>query len=136
MNEEVNQATLEELRRLRSLCRRMFYVLLLILIAGVLSIPISRHPAPASKPASWEQVTILMRQQDFPRALAEAQVLVGQEPNYYYGHAYLGAIYLAMGPVTNAEAEYARAYVLFPTEQTEKDLAAVRQRLPVKLLSR
>ena len=136
MNEGIVQETLAELRKLRSLGRRIFYLLLLLLIVAVLYFPVSRRPASLAKPASWDQVNTLMRQQDFPKALAEARLLVGREPNYYYGHTYLGAIYLAMGDLTNAEAEYARAYELFPHEQGEKDLAAVRKRLPVKLLSR
>ena len=35
-----------------------------------------------------------------------AHALVAAQPNYYYGHAYLGSIYLAMGDVTNAEAHF------------------------------
>ena len=70
-----------------------------------------------------------MRDQDFPAALSMAQALVARQPNYYYGHAYLGAIYLAMGDVTNAEAQYSRAYELFPNEESQKDLAAVRKRM-------
>ena len=69
-----------------------------------------------------------------------AQALVARQPDYYYGHAYLGAIYLAMGDVTNAETQYSRAYKLFPNEESQKDLAAVRKRLAVggdfKLLSK
>ena len=34
-----------------------------------------------------------------------------------------------MNDVTNAEEEYARAYELFPNEDNEKNLAAVRKRL-------
>ena len=81
-----------------------------------------------------------MRQQDFAKALAEAQALVAAQPNYYYGHAYLGAIYLAIGNVTNAHTHYLRAYELFPNEESEKDLAAIRKRLdepqPMRLLWR
>ena len=81
-----------------------------------------------------------MSRQDFPAALSMAQALVARQPDYYYGHAYLGAIYLAMGDVTNAETQYSRAYELFPNEESQKDLAAVRKRLAVggdfKLLSK
>ena len=58
-----------------------------------------------------------------------AQTLASRQPNYYYGHAYLRAIYLAMDDVTNAEAQYSQAYRLFPNEESEKDLAAVRKRM-------
>ena len=65
-----------------------------------------------------------MKQQDFPKALAEAQALVTCQPNYYYGEAYLGLIYLAMGDLTNSEVHYLRSYELFPHEEGQKDLAA------------
>lgn len=78
---------------------------------------------------SWEQVTAAMRRQDFPAALSLAQTLVRQQPDYSYGHAWLGAIYLAMDDVTNSAAEYSRAYQLFPSEAYEKDLAAVQKRM-------
>lgn len=58
-----------------------------------------------------------------------AQALVRRQPDYYYGHAYLGAIYLAMGDVTNAEMQYSWADKLFPNEENDKDLAAVRKRM-------
>ena len=81
-----------------------------------------------------------MQRQEFSTAMSMAQTLVASQPNYYYGHAYLGAIYLAMGDVKNAEAHYSRAYELFPNEESEKDLSAVRKRgVPVgdfKLLSK
>ena len=128
MSEEHNQEILAELRGVRSIGRRLFWLLLLLLIVSVLAFPISRRSWSASSVASWDSVTTAMRQQDFPKALAEAQGLVAQQPNYYYGHAYLGAIYLAIGDVTNAEAQYSRAFELFPNEQSEKDLAAVRKR--------
>jgi cytochrome c-type biogenesis protein CcmH/NrfG len=69
-----------------------------------------------------------------------AQGNVARQPSDYYGHSYLGYIYLAMGDVTNSEAEYLRAYQLFPSEDAAKDLAAVRKRLAAgadfKLLSK
>jgi hypothetical protein len=34
-----------------------------------------------------------------------------------------------MGDVTNAEAQYSRSYELFPSENSAKDLAAVRKRM-------
>jgi len=38
-------------------------------------------------------------------------------------------VYLAMDDLTNAEAEYSRAYQLFPDEADQKDLDAVRKRM-------
>jgi cytochrome c-type biogenesis protein CcmH/NrfG len=138
MSEDINQEVLKELRKVTSWGRRVFWLLLLLLIVSILSYPISRRPRSASRPGSWESVTTAVRQQDFQTALAEAQALVAQEPSYYYGHAYLGAIYLAMGDVTNAELHYSRAYELFPNEEADKNLAAVRKRLqqPMRFLSK
>lgn len=140
MNDEPNQQVLEELRGVRSICRRLFWLLLLLLIVSVLAFPIARRSHSTSSADSWSSVDTAMRQQDFPKALAEAQALVTRQPNYYYGHAYLGVICLAMGDVTNAHTHYQRAYELFPNEESEKDLAAIRKRLAeqpsMKLLSR
>jgi tetratricopeptide (TPR) repeat protein len=129
MSEDVNQEILVELRKAGALVRRVFWVLLLLLIVSVLAFPVSRRLRSPSAVASWESVNTAMRQQDFQKALAEAHALVAQQPNYYYGQAYLGLIYLAMGDLTNAETHYVRACELFPNEQGEKDLAAVRKRL-------
>ena len=127
MSEDINREVLVELRKLK----RVFNLILVFVIAG--SVPAfyafyAGFRRGVSKADSWDQVTAAMRHQDFSRALSMGQALVAGQPDYYYGHAYLGAIYLAKGDITNAEAQYSRAYELFPNEQTEKDLAAVRKR--------
>ena len=129
MSDDINQEILTELRKANSLSRRMFYLILLFVIVTVLSVAIDQHLRSSSQADSWQQVTTAMRQQDFPKALSVAEALVARQPNYYYGQAYLGAIYLAMNDVTNAEVHYSRAYELFPNEESEKNLAAVRKRL-------
>jgi cytochrome c-type biogenesis protein CcmH/NrfG len=129
MSDDINQEVLAELRKMRTVSRRIFYLVLLLLIAAVLSFPVSRRLRTSSLQDSWERVTTAMREQDFPQALSVAQTLVAREPGHYYGHAYLGAIYLATGDVANAEAEYSRAYDLFPSEENEKALTAIRKRL-------
>ena len=140
MSEDINQEILTELRAVKALGRRVFWLLLLLLIASVLAFPAGRRSRTSSADVSWESVNTAMRHQDFHKALAEGRELVAQQPGYFYGEAYLGVIYLAMGDLTNAEAHYARAHELFPTEEAEKELAAVRKRLagqsqPVRLLS-
>ncbi len=124
MSEDINQQILVEVRRLK----RAFY--LVLALVALLSVPsfYAGFKRASVRADSWEQVTALMRRQDFPAALSMAQGLVARQPDYYYGHAYLGAIYLAIGDTTNAEKHYARAYELFPNEESEKDLAAVRKR--------
>jgi tetratricopeptide (TPR) repeat protein len=126
MSEDINQEILAELRKLK----RVFYLILVFIIVGAVPAfyqDLSRGFSQAAP--SWERVRTAMGRQDFPAALSMAEALVASQPNYYYGHAYLGAIYLATGDVKNAEAQYSRAHELFPSEENEKDLAAVRKRV-------
>ena len=125
MSEDSNQEILVELRRLK----RVFYLILVFIIVGSIPAFYAGFARGYSQADSWERVTTAMRRQDFPAALSMAQTLVHRQPDYYYGHAYLGAIYLAMDDVTNAEVQYSQAYRLFPNEESEKDLAAVRKRM-------
>ena len=126
MSEDINQAILAELRKLK----RIFYAMLVVFILACIPAFIAGFTHDSSD--SWERVTTAMRHQNFPAALSMAQALVRQQPDYYYGHAYLGAIYLAMGDVTNAEVQYSRAYQLFPNEESQKDLAAIQKRMAAK----
>jgi tetratricopeptide (TPR) repeat protein len=126
MSEDINQEILAELRKLK----RVFYVILVFIIVGAVPAFYQEFSRGFSQAApSWQSVETAVRRQDFRKALAEAQALVARQPNYYYGQAYLGAIYLAMGDLTNAETHYLRSYELFPIEESEKDLAAVRKRM-------
>jgi cytochrome c-type biogenesis protein CcmH/NrfG len=129
MSDDINQEILAEIRKLR----RTFKVLLVSIIVGIIvcAAPgfyygITRGSSQAD---SWERVRTAMSRQDFPAALSMAQSLVDREPNYDYGHACLGYVYLAMGDITNAEAQYFQADKLFPDEENDKNVAAVRKRL-------
>ena len=128
MSEDINQEILVELRKLK----RVFYLILLFIIVGSVPAFYAGYTRGISKAESWDQVTTAMKRQDFPKALSMGQALVAGQPNYYYGHAYLGTIYLAMGDVTNAEAQYSQAYELFPNEESDKNLAAVRKRMAAR----
>lgn len=77
-----------------------------------------------------------MSRQNFPEALFIAKSLVANQPNYAYGHSYLGYVYLAMNDITNAETQYLQAEKLFPSEDNEKDLAAIRKLLAINSLSK
>jgi cytochrome c-type biogenesis protein CcmH/NrfG len=123
MSEETNQEILAELRKLK----RIFSAMLVVFI--LMSIPSFYYGFTHDSSNSWERVTTAMGRQNFTVALSMAQSLVRQQPDYSYGHAWLGAIYLAMDDVTNSEAQYSRACQLFPSEEYEKDLAAVRKRM-------
>jgi cytochrome c-type biogenesis protein CcmH/NrfG len=126
MSEDINQEILVELRKIRTISRRMCYLIVVFII--VCAVPVFKHGGAHGAP-SWDEVTSAMRQQNFSTALSMAQALVRQQPDYYYGHAYLGTIYVAMDDVTNAEAQYLRAYQLYPSEEAEKNLAAIRKRM-------
>jgi cytochrome c-type biogenesis protein CcmH/NrfG len=128
MNETINQELLKEVRKLSRINQRVFWLVLLLVIIGVLWIPLRRRQAPGEAD-SWDKVGAAMRRADSKAALSLAQVLAARQPGDYYGHAYLGAIYLAMNDLTNSEAQYLLAYELFPSEENEKALAAVRKRL-------
>ena len=123
MSDDINQEILAELRKLRSI----FKVIVVFIIIG--AAPGFYETFTRSSADSWDRVRTAMSRQDFPAALSMAQGLVDRQPNYYYGHSYLGYVYLAMGDVTNAESEYLQADKLFPNEQNDKDLAGVRKRL-------
>jgi cytochrome c-type biogenesis protein CcmH/NrfG len=125
MSEDINQRILAELLKLK----RVFYVILVLVIVGGVPAFYEGFKRGLSQAHSWEEVTTAMRRQEFPAALSRAQALVARQPNYAYGQAYLGAVYLAMNDVTNAQAHYSRAYELFPNEENEKNLAAIRKRL-------
>ena len=139
MSGDVNQELVNELRKLRSGVTRVFWLMIVFVVLAVISFPFSSRYRPASQVSSWDSVQTDVRRQDYKKALAEAEVLVSREPNNYHGEAYVGLINLLMGNVKEAEAHYSKAYQLFPTEQNEKELAAVRKRLtnstPIKLLS-
>jgi cytochrome c-type biogenesis protein CcmH/NrfG len=136
MSEDINAEILAELRRLK----RVFYIILIFIIVGALPAFYTGLTRPSTSGDSWARVRTAMDRQDFPAAFLMAQALTARQPDYYYGHSFLGAIYLAMGDVANSEAQYSQAYQLFPSEDGAKDLAAVRKRLAAgaafKLLSK
>jgi len=106
MSEDINQETLAELRKIRL----TLYLVLVLVVLACLPAFYSGFARGFSQAApSWERVTTAMRRQDFTAALGMAQALVARQPNYYYGQAYLGAIYLAMNNVTNAQVHRANS---------------------------
>jgi tetratricopeptide (TPR) repeat protein len=125
MSDDINQEILTELRRIRRIIK--VAVIAIIVIASPDIYYGFKQGSPQAD--SWERVRTAMSRQDFQSALSMAQSLVARQPNDYYGHSYLGYVYLAMGDVTNAETEYFKADELFPTEENDKNVVAVRKRL-------
>jgi cytochrome c-type biogenesis protein CcmH/NrfG len=126
MSEDINQELLVELRKIRTISRRLCYLIVVFII--VCAVPFFQQRR-RQDPASWQQVRAAVDRGDCQKALSMARVLIARQPDYAYGHAYLGYVYLAMDDLTNAEAEYSRAYQLFPDEADQKDLDAVRKRM-------
>jgi cytochrome c-type biogenesis protein CcmH/NrfG len=137
MSEDINQELLVELRKIRTISRRLCYLIVVFII--VCAVPLFQQGRRQDSD-SWQQVRAAVDRGDCQKALSMAQALIARQPDYAYGHAYLGYVYLVMDDLTNAEAEYARAYQLFPDEADQKDLDAVRKRLAAgadfKLLSK
>ncbi len=135
MSEDINNEILKELRR-----SRRFNQIVWLVIGVITFLSVVLHKRPVAPDYSWTAVQTAVKQLDYSRALTMAQNNVARHPSDYYGHSYLAYIYLAIGDVTNSEAEYSRAYQLFPSEDNEKDLAAVRKRMSseaaFKLLSK
>jgi tetratricopeptide (TPR) repeat protein len=130
MNDDINQQILIELRKLRQISQRMSYFTLILVVAAVAFIAIEHQQRQNKYP--WDKVDTAWYQQDYPKALSLAQAIVAQQTNYYYGHQYLGNIYLAMNDLTNAEVEYSRAYQLFPNKEREETLESVQKRITME----
>jgi cytochrome c-type biogenesis protein CcmH/NrfG len=147
MNEDINQQILQELRAIRRSAQWSVYLGLLAL--GVLAAYFlfvrpqfsrsridryldARQPSQPVPADPWSDITAALDQGDNQKALSLAQGFVTRLPNYHYTHACLGSVYVAMNDFTNAEAAYVRAVELYPAEEHEKALAAVRKRLTRK----
>ena len=150
--ENINRQILAELRRLRRNSELGAYITIVMLVLGagyldrrVRQLPQSsrlarqveeleqmhrpRPSAQGAQPLPWDEVSDAMDRFDYPKAVSLLQALIARQPTYYYGYAYLGTVYVAMGDFTNAEAQYLRACELFPDEENEKTLAVIRKRL-------
>ena len=89
MSEDINAEILAELRKLK----RVFYIILIFIFVGSLPAFYAAFTRPSTSGDSWARVRTAMDHQDFSAALSMAQALTARQPDYYYGHAFLG-IYL------------------------------------------
>jgi cytochrome c-type biogenesis protein CcmH/NrfG len=88
----------------------------------------SQH-ASADSGDAWTDIQAALDRGDNQKALSLAKRFVARQPGYHYSHATLGSVYVAMNDFTNAESAYVRAVDLYPVEEHEKALAAIRKRL-------
>jgi len=126
---------LEELRRLRSKIENQMTVVVvaaLILTGGSLYrtyFSPAGNRARQSQTETWDSVRRALDHQEYDKATDIAQRLAKKTPDYYYGYAYLGYIALERNRLKEAEGYFARSYELFPTNENEQRLQAVRKRL-------
>ena len=89
----------------------------------------TRSSAQETQESAWQSIDAALDRGDNQQALSNALNFVARQPGYHYSHASLGSVYVAIGDFTNAETAYLRAVELFPAEDHEKALAAIRKRL-------
>lgn len=85
--------------------------------------------APPAQASAWAGIESALDRGENQRALSIARGFAARQPNFHYSHACLGSVYVAAGDFTNAETAYSRAVELYPSEENEKALAAIRKRL-------
>lgn len=81
---------------------------------------------------SWSQARACFDNDDFAKGKEISLRLIAKHPDYYYGYKLLGAGEQRLGNLQEAESNYAKAYDLFPTEDNEKDLVAMRKAIEKK----
>ncbi len=92
------------------------------------------NPTPQSFD-SWRVANDLSDRGNYKESADMIQRLINKHPDYYYGYALMGSLQLELGNLQDAEANYAKAYDLLPTEDNEKNLVAIRKALEKKKTS-
>jgi tetratricopeptide (TPR) repeat protein len=129
--EDINQQILSEVRRLHHTSQWILVIAITVLLIAVyLVYEIPRHTSP------WSPVYEAVRHYNYDRALNLAKSIVREHPEDYYGHEYLGYIYLQMGNLNQAELEYSRASQLAPPERLKAKVEEVRKRIESESRSR
>ena len=148
MNDDLNKEILSELRRLRCLVQTSVWLSVLAFAVLVVYFVYARpqilrsrsvravdgYQQRAEQPSDdtsdpWTGIQAALDHGEYQKALSLAQQFIARQSNYHYSHATLGSVYVAMNDFTNAEAAYLRAVELYPAEEHEKALAAIRKRL-------
>ena len=144
MNEEMEKHILDELRQQTQFLKKvrrdnLTGMLVAALVLGVFlaTLPLhqrffSRLAQAGQKEDSWEQARTLHSASKDVAADSMVRRLVRKYPDYYYGHALLACWQQQLGNLKEAESEYAKAYDLFPSEDNEKVLVAIRKAIENK----
>ena len=122
--EDLNPGIVAELDKLRHTNQWIAGMVAALLVITIYLV--SELPRRTINP--WSNVYRAMRQYNYKKALDLAKKITAEHPSDYYGHEYLGNIYLEMGDLVRAESEYSRAYELSPPQYLQEKLRAVRQR--------
>jgi tetratricopeptide (TPR) repeat protein len=123
--EDINQQILSELRGLHHTNQWIVLIAVGVLVTTVyLLIELPRRMT-----SPWSAVAQATRQYDYERAVSLATKVIAEHPDDYYGHEYLGNIFVQMGRLNQAEAEYSRAHELAPPEHLKAKIEEVRKRI-------
>ena len=138
MEEDIQKQILEELRHQTAMVKKVtkantiaIAVLLTLFVISLALTPFIRNMlnssnAPSQRSDSWQEARSLLDQGEHQRAQVMLQNLIKKYPAYYYGYAILGSLHQELGNAKEAEVNYAKAYDLFPTDENEKTLRAIR----------
>ena len=76
---------------------------------------------------SWREARTLVDQGEIARGTAMIDRLLVKSPRNFYGYRLMGFVEQGRGNLQAAEINFAKTYELFPTEENEKNLAAIRK---------
>ena len=139
---DTNSQILQELRKLNRFSRSstILVIVLLFIFIAISSIFMWRSHLRSHSlqktVVSWDDVRCMRNSQQFTEALSSAKEIIQKTPDDWYGHSYLGFIYLEMGSLNDAQNEFAIAFKLWPTEENEKNLKAIKKRIELEKTGR
>jgi len=144
MSEETERQIVEELRNLNAVARKTskattiaLLILGVFVVAFFATVPLrhklySRVTSPSQERDTWAQARTLMDEGEMDKGKEMLERLLREYPDYYYGHALLAFFYQEIGDLNAAEKSYAQAADLFPTEENEETLEAIREAIQRK----
>ena len=147
MNSETEKQILDELRVQTVLFKKTMlankvaiFILGVFILVFFVSIPFRYQLLTSSQPTpqsvdSWQRATDLSDRGNYKESANMTQRLINKYPDYYYGYALMGCLQQQIGSLQDAESNYAKAYDLFPSEDNEKTLVAIRKVLEKKKTS-
>jgi len=83
----------------------------------------------SEQPPGWYDVRRDVRMGDFDKAISIGEKLVQKTPQDPEAHRDLADVYLAAGKLEKARESYAEAVRLFPSEENQKLLSAIKRRI-------